>query len=84
MPNHVHVLLILKEGWALEDILHSIKSFTANEINKALNTSGKLWQKTYWDRLIRSEKHLEWTRNYIAENPKKLAKGHYQLWQKHG
>lgn len=82
MPNHVHALFALKEGRALEDILHSLKSFTANQINKALNRSGKLWQKTYWDRLIRSSEHFKWTREYIAGNPKNHPKSDYHLWQK--
>ncbi|MGJ8698179.1 MAG: transposase [Verrucomicrobiaceae bacterium] len=80
MPNHVHALLQLKEGHPLEDVMHSLKSFTANEINKSLRRTGKLWQKTYYDRLIRSGKHLTWTRNYIAENPKSLPKGDFHLW----
>ena len=41
-PNHVHLLLQLKPGEHLPDVLHSLKSFTAKEINKLLNTRGRL------------------------------------------
>ncbi len=43
MPNRVHALL--KPFEKLGAIEHSIKSFTANEINKLLNRSGTLWTK---------------------------------------
>ena len=73
MPNHV--LLQLKENHPLEDLIHSLKSFTAKEINKATQQNGKLWQSGYYDRLIRSQNHLDWTRRYIADNPKTLRNG---------
>ena len=34
MPNHVHVLMTPHAGFELENVLHSIKSFTANHINR--------------------------------------------------
>jgi REP element-mobilizing transposase RayT len=82
MPNHIHVLLRLKAGHALADILHSWKSFTAKTINKALNRTGTLWQPEYWDRLIRNERHLAACLGYIRDNPVKacLADGMYTLW----
>ena len=80
MPNHVHVLFRLKKDHPLADVIHSLKRHTAREINKALSQTGKLWQSKYWDRLIRSEKHLDWTRNYISDNPKNLPKGSFSIW----
>jgi putative transposase len=29
----------------------------------------RLWQRSYWDRVIRDDRELEETRNYILENP---------------
>lgn len=80
MPNHVHVLLKLKANHPLETIIHSLKRHTAREINKELKQTGKLWQSKYWDRLIRSQNHLDWTRRYITENPKNLRQGEFSLW----
>ena len=82
MPNHVHVLLRLKAGHALADILHSWKSFTAKTINKALNRTGTLWQPEYWDRLIRNERHLAACLGYIRDNTviSHLVDGMYTLW----
>ena len=81
MPNHVHVLFHPLGDHLAEDILHTWKRFTAREINTALGQSGQLWQHEFWDRLIRSQKHFDWVRNYIVKNPAKLPPDTYKLWQ---
>jgi REP element-mobilizing transposase RayT len=82
MPNHVHVLFHPTGGHLLQDILHSWKRFTAREINKVRSKAGVLWQREYWDRLIRTEKQFQWTQNYIARNPEKLAPDTFTLWKR--
>lgn len=42
MPNHVHVLVKAIKGYQIDEILHSWKSFTANEINKNEGRTGIL------------------------------------------
>ena len=74
MPNHVHVLFTPMPGNTISDILHTWKSFTAHSINKALELSGPLWQKEYWDRYIRNERQFERTVDYIIDNNPELAK----------
>lgn len=71
MPNHVHVLLIPFEGVSLEEIEHSQKSYTSNEINRILHRRGRLWQPEAFDRMIRNEAHFERTSQYIRHNPVK-------------
>lgn len=73
MPNHVHVLIRLHVGWTLDRLVHSWKSFTANEIAKILGTQGRLWQRDYWDRYIRDEAHYNATMFYIRNNPVKAG-----------
>jgi len=73
MPNHVHVLFKLHEGQDLAKTLHSWKSFTAHEINKALNQSGPLWQEEYFDRIVRNERHFSKLVEYIVNNPRKAG-----------
>src|SRR5947207_1926642 len=36
MPNHVHALIETREGWPLDGVLHSWKSFTSHEASKIL------------------------------------------------
>jgi REP element-mobilizing transposase RayT len=84
MPNHVHVLFRLRAGEVLEKVVHSWKSFTAKEINRAQECgrparTGQVWQEDYWDRMIRNERHLNAVRSYIARNPKG---GAGLLWQR--
>lgn len=79
MPNHVHMLLQFTGDSTLMGVMHSIKSFTANKINKLLGRNGRVWKKEYFDRIIRSEAHLEYSLAYIRQNPKNLHAGEY-LW----
>jgi hypothetical protein len=79
MPNHVHTLFRPLEGWSLEKILHSWKSFTAKELNKLRGTSGTFWQGEYWDRIVRKEDQWHAYRRYIERNPEKLMPGTFVL-----
>lgn len=81
MPNHVHVLFQPLGENKLADIVGSWKRFTAREINKALGSEGALWQREYWDRLVRGERHFRWVREYIDRNPEKLPAGTFRLWE---
>ncbi len=73
MPNHVHVLVTPLANHELSDTLHSWKSYTAHEINKALGRSGTVWQKESFDHIIRSPAQMERIRQYIRDNPKGRA-----------
>ena len=68
MPNHVHVLVNPMPGFRLDDILHSWKSFTANQINRRLGNTGQLWQHESYDHIVRNERALNAIRKYIREN----------------
>ncbi|MBR5354023.1 MAG: WYL domain-containing protein [Bacteroidales bacterium] len=69
MPNHVHVLIEVNEGWSLSRIMHGWRSYTANEANRILGRTGKFWMEEYYDRYIRDDNHLQNTINYILNNP---------------
>ena len=79
MPDHVHLLIqpMVKENaadgsavfFSLTEILHTIKSFTAHEINNIENEKGSLWEKEWFDRYTRSDRDLEEKFNYITGNP---------------
>jgi len=71
MPNHVHVLIETRAGHPLAAVIHSWKSFTAKEINSMLGRSGEVWQREYFDRYIRDDRHLQAVIKYIEENPVK-------------
>ena len=86
MPNHVHVL-IRQLGFPLARIVQSWKCHTARRINLSLGspsctrqqdaaepiTTAALWQRDYWDRYIRDERHFLMARHYIEQNPVKAG-----------
>ena len=64
---------------SLGRILQAFKSLTTVEYIRGVKQSnwspfpGRLWQRNYYDRIIRDEKELNAARKYIAENPLKWA-----------
>lgn len=83
MPNHVHVLMTPIDGFELEDVLCSMKSYTAHQCNRLLSRTGAFWQRQSYDHIVRNTKQLQAYQNYIASNPTKanLNTGHYVLSQ---
>ena len=71
------------ERGPLEKLIRSWKGFTARQINKLLGRSGGFWQRDYFDRLIRDEKHFGNCVRYIRRNPEKtrLNAGEFVLWE---
>ena len=69
MPNHVHVMIEIFDGFPLDNVIHSWKSYTASEANKLLKREGKFWYHDYFDRYIRDERHYYNSLRYIHENP---------------
>jgi type I restriction enzyme R subunit len=82
MPNHVHLLLRPLAPHKLSDIIKTMKSFSARELNKILKREGPLWQRDYYDRLIRSAKQFSWVRSYIEKNPKNFPPDTFTLYVK--
>jgi|GEM_PF-210805 len=71
MPDHVHALIEPLKGYELSKVLHSIKSFTANEINRELGRTGPLWQPESFDRIVRDREDYLKKWEYIRTNPVK-------------
>jgi len=75
MSNHIHwVFEVLEKDDKgnpvyLQDLLQSVKRFSANRINKLENRPGSLWQKESFDTTIRDEKHLYYAIKYTLNNP---------------
>ena len=84
MSNHVHWVFRLFEKDEkdapvyLQDILQSVKRFTSNQINKAENRQGALWQSESYDTTIRDSLHLYNAIQYTLENP--VSAGLVENW----
>lgn len=56
----------------LGDIVCAFKSISAIQVNRISSRSGQpLWQRNYYERIIRSEDELDRARKYILDNPTK-------------
>jgi REP element-mobilizing transposase RayT len=55
---------------SLGSIIGQYKSITTKRINQIQNTQGmRVWQRNYYDRVIRNDKELDAIRQYIQANP---------------
>jgi putative transposase len=76
MPDHVHALAepFIQSGggrFDLGEILHSVKSFSAHEINRKKGEKGPVWQDERFDRIVRDEREFREKWQYIRTNPVK-------------
>ena len=75
MNNHVHWVLRIFEKDEngkpvyLQDILQSVKRFSANKINDFEKRAGTLWQDESYDTTIRNDLHLHNAIEYTINNP---------------
>ena len=70
MPDHLHFIAQLKEE-TLSKVMHSLKSYSANEINKILGRRGHVWERQYYESGIRSEQPLIEKVEYCLRNPER-------------
>ena len=76
LSNHVHILaqpLPMSESGAfdLAEIIHSVKSFSSQKINRLRGNSGSLWQDERYDRIVRNDAEFLEKWQYIRNNPLK-------------
>ena len=83
MPNHVHVLFALNPEQHLGRVIGAWKRFSATSIHNSTGRSGSLWQRDYFDRIIRDWDHFSNVAHYIRNNPMKaqLADHRYRVWE---
>jgi len=66
MPNHIHLLIQQKQE--LPIVMQKIKGATSHQINNLLARKGHFWEKSYFDKTIRDEKHFNVVYQYIKNN----------------
>ena len=89
MPNHIHGIIFLTDVGAglkpaptvpachchsLPEIVRGFKTFSSRKIDELRNMSGTaLWQRSYYEHIIRRDESLEKIRDYIETNPLRWA-----------
>jgi putative transposase len=59
----------LAERYPISEIIRAFKTFSARQINKMRKTPGMpVWQRNYYEHVIRDEKELNQIREYINDN----------------
>lgn len=84
MPNHIHLLLFIDNNGTgnpsptVGNIIGWFKYNTTKSVNEEYKSAGnKLWQRSYYDHIIRDEKDYMEKRNYILTNPLKWLDDEY-------
>jgi len=67
MPNHLHILLVGEEKSSLHKFMKAFKQESSFAFKKRHAYS--LWQRSYYDRVLRAEETLEQAAWYIMNNP---------------
>jgi len=90
MPDHLHWLFILGEGWTLAQLARTLKGRSARIISQQENyQKGQkniqpVWQRGYYDHSVRDDEDLHRMARYIVANPLRagLVKqlSNYPLW----
>ena len=74
MPNHVHMIIVLDgSGSNLNQVIGQFKSGVTRKIRKKI-PEFSVWQRSYYDHVIRNQKEYENIWNYIEGNPLNWAK----------
>ena len=74
MDDHVHVILEPTPTYTLEQVVHSWKSYSAHLLQRG-SRRGRIWQREYYDRIVRDEADLVEKVNYIVANPERRWPG---------
>ncbi|GIL11578.1 MAG: hypothetical protein BroJett038_02980 [Chloroflexota bacterium] len=75
MPNHLHGILVLDDGVAgkrhsLSEVIRGFKTWSARRVNVLRGAEGvPVWQRSFYDAIIRDETMLNAIRQYIDTNP---------------
>ena len=82
MPNHIHGVIYVVGGadlrplqnngrskMILSTVIHGFKSSATRKIRIEYNNTDYIWQRSFYDHIIRNEKSLYKIREYIINNP---------------
>ncbi len=67
MPDHLHMLLVGEEKSSLHRFMQAFKQESSFTFKREYENS--LWQRSYYDRVLRTEETLEEVAWYIMNNP---------------
>ncbi|MEX1253820.1 MAG: transposase [Dehalococcoidia bacterium] len=69
MPDHVHALIVPRDDYTSSQIMQGLKGYTSRVLNARAGRRGSVWQQSFYDRIIRNDKQLWDTIEYVHNNP---------------
>lgn len=71
MPNHLHAIIWLDNGCSkpLGSLIGAYKTVSTKRINELHDLTTQIWQRNYYEHIIRGDKALLALRQYIRDNP---------------
>jgi putative transposase len=69
MPNHLHLLIALREDMSVEKAVQFVKGRFSYRIKRELGFAGEVWQRGFSEVRAEGKENLERYRRYIAQNP---------------
>lgn len=82
MPDHLHAIVSIRHAMeqaslsprtprSVSSLVAGFKSAVTSRINEMRGQKTTVWQRNYWEHIIRDERDLNNTRRYIVENPQR-------------
>lgn len=77
MPNHIHLIMIVETDYRTDDrskmyvskVIQQFKRTITMKVKKQSKVQNPIWQRYFYDRIIKNEIELYNIRKYIKENP---------------
>ena len=71
MPDHVHFFVAPSAdcSGSLSDVIRSWKAYTSRALRHALTADGPVWERGFFDHVLRSSESREEKWNYVRQNP---------------
>ena len=80
LPDHLHLFVSLPDNIQLGDWIGTLKRFLAQAVEVS-DSSDPIWQRGFFDHVLRSGESYSQKWNYVRENPKRAGLiSHADYW----
>ena len=79
MPNHMHLIIFNNNGHNISEVMRQFKATTSRMYKKGMAKNGwkeyglRLWQRSFFDIIIRNQRMFDYINNYVSINPERWA-----------
>ena len=79
MPNHIHMILSVEsnEEIKISQVVSYFKSYVSREYNKKTKKKNDIWQKSFYEHVVRNDDDYKRILEYVVYNPMKWKLDEY-------